>query len=62
MRVLVLADIHANLEALNAVLADAGQFDLIWSLGDIVGYGPDPNQAIARLTCAGWTKLLPLPR
>ena len=49
MRVLVLADIHANLEALNAVLADAGQFDVIWSLGDIVGYGPDPNQAIARV-------------
>jgi len=49
MRVLVLADIHANLEALNAVLADAGQFDVIWSLGDIVGYGADPNQTIARL-------------
>jgi len=49
MRVLVLADIHANLEALNAVLADAGQFDTIWSLGDIVGYGPEPNESIARL-------------
>ena len=49
MRVLVLADIHANLDALNAALADAGQFDCIWSLGDIVGYGPEPNQSIARL-------------
>jgi len=50
MRVLVLSDIHANLDALNAVLADAGQFDIVWSLGDIVGYGPEPNQCIARLS------------
>lgn len=49
MRVLVLSDIHANLDALNAVLADAGQFHIVWSLGDIVGYGPEPNQCIARL-------------
>jgi len=49
MRVLVLSDIHANLVALDAVLGDAGDFDIIWSLGDIVGYGPEPNQAIARL-------------
>jgi len=50
MRILVLSDIHANLDALNAVLADAGQFDIIWSLGDIVGYGPEPNESIARLS------------
>lgn len=50
MRVLVLSDIHANLDALNAVLADAGGFDIIWSLGDIVGYGPEPNQCVARLS------------
>jgi diadenosine tetraphosphatase ApaH/serine/threonine PP2A family protein phosphatase len=49
MRVLVISDVHANLEALEAVLADAGDFELIWSLGDIVGYGPDPNECIARL-------------
>ena len=49
MRYLVLADIHANLEALQAVVQDAeaaGGFDAIWSLGDIVGYGPDPGPCI----------------
>lgn len=50
MRILVISDVHANLAALNAVLADAGSFDTIWSLGDIVGYGPDPNECIARLS------------
>ena len=37
MRVLVISDVHANLEALDAVLADAGEFERIWSLGDLVG-------------------------
>lgn len=49
MRVLVISDVHSNLEALQAVLADAGAFDALWSLGDIVGYGPQPNECIARL-------------
>ncbi len=49
MRYLVISDIHANLTALNAVLADAGSFDRIWCLGDLTGYGPDPNECIARL-------------
>ncbi len=47
MRVLVVSDIHANLEALDAVLADAGPFDVLWSLGDVVGYGPDPEACVA---------------
>jgi predicted phosphodiesterase len=46
MRVLVVSDIHANLEALSAVLEDAGPFDVLWCLGDIVGYGPEPNACI----------------
>ena len=49
MRTLVLADIHSNLEALQAVLDDAesrGGFDRVWSLGDVVGYGPDPGECI----------------
>ena len=47
MRVLILSDIHANLEALNAVLAAAeGQWDQLWNLGDLVGYGGSPNQVI----------------
>lgn len=49
VRYLVLSDIHANLAAFEAVLADAGQFDSIWCLGDVIGYGPQPNECIERL-------------
>lgn len=49
MRVGVVTDIHSNLVALNAVLADMGPTDAIWCLGDIVGYGPWPNECIALL-------------
>jgi diadenosine tetraphosphatase ApaH/serine/threonine PP2A family protein phosphatase len=49
MRVLVVSDIHANLTALEAVLLDAGTFDCVWCLGDLVGYGPDPNEVIERI-------------
>ena len=50
MRVLVLSDIHANLTAFEAVLADAaGEWDQIWFLGDLVGYGPDPNECVSLL-------------
>jgi diadenosine tetraphosphatase ApaH/serine/threonine PP2A family protein phosphatase len=52
MRVAVVADVHANLEAFQAVLADAAgehPVDEVWSLGDIVGYGPDPTACIALL-------------
>lgn len=48
MRVLVLSDIHANLIALETVLATAaGRYDTIWCLGDVVGYGPKPNECVA---------------
>jgi predicted phosphodiesterase len=50
MRALILSDIHANLEALEAVLAAAeGQYDEIWNLGDLVGYGGSPNQVVERI-------------
>ena len=52
MRALVLSDIHANLEALEAVLTDAQNrsgFDVIWCLGDTVGYGPDPGACVDRI-------------
>jgi predicted phosphodiesterase len=49
MRILVISDIHANLTALEAVLKDAGVVDAVWCLGDIVGYGPDPNECVARV-------------
>ena len=46
MRALILSDIHANLEALNAVLAAAGEWDVLWNLGDMVGYGASPNEVL----------------
>jgi predicted phosphodiesterase len=49
MKVLVISDIHANLTALETVLADAGDMDAVWCLGDLVGYGPDPNECIERV-------------
>jgi predicted phosphodiesterase len=51
MRIAVLSDVHANLHALEAVLSevDAGSFDQIWFLGDLVGYGPKPNECTALL-------------
>lgn len=49
MRALILSDIHANLNALQAVLKDAGQVDAVWCLGDVIGYGPDPNECISLL-------------
>jgi predicted phosphodiesterase len=49
MRILVISDIHANLNALNAVLKHAGKVDEIWCLGDVIGYGPDPNECVQRL-------------
>src|SRR5437870_1791041 len=55
MRIAVLSDIHANLTALDAVLADAGPVDRVWQLGDIVGYGPDPNGVVERLREVGAT-------
>ncbi len=49
VRYLILSDIHANLVALEAVLADAPAFDKIWCLGDLVGYGPSPNECVERI-------------
>ena len=48
MRILLLSDIHANREALDACLAAAPSFDLIVNLGDIVGYGASPNEVTER--------------
>lgn len=49
MRTLLISDVHANLPALDAVLEHAGEYDRVWCLGDIVGYGPDPNACIDRI-------------
>ncbi len=49
MRILILSDIHGNLVALETVLQVAGRFDRVWCLGDVVGYGPEPNACIEKL-------------
>ncbi len=50
MRYLILSDIHSNLEGLEACLeATRGQYDEVICLGDLVGYGPDPNAVVARV-------------
>ncbi len=50
MRILILSDVHANLTGLEAALKAAeGQWDRAVCLGDIVGYGPDPNEATDRV-------------
>jgi predicted phosphodiesterase len=51
MRYALISDIHANLAALMAVLdhLDVKTVDELWCLGDMVGYGPDPNECIKRL-------------
>jgi diadenosine tetraphosphatase ApaH/serine/threonine PP2A family protein phosphatase len=49
MRVLVISDVHANVNALRSVLDNAGSVDAVWCLGDVVGYGPDPNECVAQL-------------
>jgi diadenosine tetraphosphatase ApaH/serine/threonine PP2A family protein phosphatase len=52
VKYLIIADIHSNLEALQAVLEDAqnyGGFGNVWCMGDVVGYGPDPSACIKLL-------------
>ncbi len=56
MRIAIVSDVHANLEALEAVLHHAeaaGALDGLWCLGDMVGYGPQPNEVLERLQEAG---------
>jgi diadenosine tetraphosphatase ApaH/serine/threonine PP2A family protein phosphatase len=49
MKYLVISDVHANLEALEATIAGAGPHDGTLVLGDLVGYGADPNAVIDRI-------------
>jgi diadenosine tetraphosphatase ApaH/serine/threonine PP2A family protein phosphatase len=53
VRIAVLSDIHGNLPALDAILEALVPYDAIWQLGDIVGYGPQPNEVIERLQREG---------
>jgi diadenosine tetraphosphatase ApaH/serine/threonine PP2A family protein phosphatase len=49
MKYLVLSDIHANIEALDAALAAAGPYDRALVLGDLVGYGANPDEVVDRI-------------
>lgn len=58
MRIAVLSDVHANLPALESVVADLPEVDAVWVLGDIVGYGPQPNEVIELLQSMGARSVL----
>jgi len=45
-KIAIISDVHGNLEALESILADAGEVDGIWCLGDIVGYGANPIECL----------------
>ncbi len=52
VRIAIVADIHANLDALTAVLRHAeagGSLDVVWAIGDLVGYGAEPSEVLATL-------------
>jgi len=53
VRILLLSDIHSNLEALDACLAAAPAHDLVINLGDTVGYAANPNEVIGRVRALG---------
>jgi predicted phosphodiesterase len=53
MRIAVLSDIHGNLPALEAVLDAVAPYDALWQLGDVVGYGPQPDEVVERLAKEG---------
>ena len=49
MKIVVLSDIHANLNAFEAVVSKFPNYDELFCLGDLVGYGPDPNEIVERI-------------
>ena len=55
LRILLLSDIHSNLEALEACLAAAPPHDAVANLGDVVGYGASPNEVTLRARELGGT-------
>ncbi len=60
MKIAVLADIHGNLEAFEAVIADlqSQRADRVICLGDNVGYGPDPEEVVSRMRQLGYLSVL----
>jgi diadenosine tetraphosphatase ApaH/serine/threonine PP2A family protein phosphatase len=59
MRIALISDIHANWQALDAVLGDLDSVhaDEVFCLGDVVGYGGDPARCLDRVRAAGWLTL-----
>lgn len=53
MRALILSDMHANIDALDAVLEAAPQHDVVWNLGDIVGYNAAPQAVLEKARAIG---------
>ena len=53
LRILIISDIHANLEALEACLKAAPEHDRVFNLGDLVGYGANPNEVTERARALG---------
>ncbi|MEP7215077.1 MAG: metallophosphoesterase family protein [Anaerolineaceae bacterium] len=55
MRIALLSDVHSNLAALDAVLAHAlgERYEAVWHMGDLVGYGPDPDAVVVRMIAEG---------
>ena len=49
MKIAVISDIHSNLDAFEAVIADLPTVDITLCLGDIVGYGPQPNEVVEKV-------------
>lgn len=49
MRIAVLSDIHSNLDALESVLSSLDSYDALFCLGDLVGYGAQPNEVIEQV-------------
>jgi diadenosine tetraphosphatase ApaH/serine/threonine PP2A family protein phosphatase len=58
LRIGVFSDIHANWQALDAVLGDCSDVDDIICLGDIVGYGGDPKRCLDFVRRQGWLTLV----
>lgn len=58
MRVAIISDVHGNLAALEGVIADMREVDAVWCLGDIVGYGPDPQACVDRVRALAQTAVV----
>ena len=58
MKIAILSDIHANWQALEAVMRDCPKVDETLCLGDVVGYGGDPKRCIDEVTSQGWLTLV----